>query len=149
MKTGSQLFLLLIVACMLAIGCNQNDAKTSSDHSMIKYVAYREGDTAVALIEQSKSVFKGVLEIKYRSAYIDSGDVKGIIKGDTLIGDFHFKHYGLAKWNRKPIAFLKSEDKLILGEGVLKLTVGFPHFNPAFPIDYDEKKQFVFHKELK
>lgn len=108
-----------------------------------RFTASHNGDTAIAILKISKSIFKGQLEIKYKRGYKDSGDVKGSVKGDTLIGDFHFKRYGI-QWKRDPIIFLKRGNKLIKGEGVIKYTFGFPGFNRKIPIDFNEKNVFVF-----
>lgn len=132
---------------MLMSGCFQNGSKRTPSRPLTKYIAHHDIDTAIALIDLSENSFKGLLEINYHGAFKDSGEVKGVVKGDTLIGDYHFQHYKLPKWFRKPITFLKKGDKLIMGEGVLKLTVGIPHFHPAIPIDFDENKRFVFEKK--
>ncbi|RYG07913.1 MAG: hypothetical protein EOO07_26545 [Chitinophagaceae bacterium] len=108
------------------------------------YKAYKKGQTATAIIYHSKEMFKGTLEIRYNGTYKDSGDVKGMVKGDTLIGEFHYLAYNLA-WKRKPVAFLIKKDRMVMGQGLTKLTVGIPHFNAEVPIDFNEKERFVFY----
>ncbi|MEJ7559663.1 MAG: hypothetical protein WKF66_15245 [Pedobacter sp.] len=115
----------------------------------VTYIASLKGDTAIATIEESKSLFKGVLEIRYKSGYKDSGNVKGFIKGDTLMGEYHFQRYWLPVWKRNPIIFLRKGDKLIMGKGVVTHTMGIPHYNNKFPVDYTESNSFVFRSAIK
>lgn len=102
----------------------------------VKYRATRGADTAFAELKVSEIDFRGILVITYSGGITDSGDVKGIAKGDTLIGDYSFQHYGLQQWHRKPIAFLKKNNKLIMGTGQTKMTFGVMHFDPNVVIDY-------------
>ncbi len=135
------LFLFLI---LLASSCSQGNKQTSTGLVKETYMAYRKGDTALLLLSHSKSLFKGTLQISYQSTFKDSGDVRGFIKGDTLIGDFSYRHYGQPTWYRDPIRMLKKGNKLIMGKGLPRLTVGIPNFSPAVPVDYNEKTQLVF-----
>lgn len=106
-------------------------------------MATRNGDTAIATLHITSETFKGVLEINYNGAYIDSGDVKGRVKGDTLIGDYHFQHYGLRPWKRKPIAFLKKGNRLVMGTGTIQYTWGRIHFDARDSILFPDTN-FVF-----
>jgi len=132
---------ILIVIIWLASCGNGTNKPTQLNYG--KYIAYNRGDTAIALLNISKKIFSGSLEINYHGAYKDSGEVKGIVKDDTLIGEFHFLHYQL-EWKRKPLALLRKKDKMIMGEGFTKFTVGIPHFDPQVPINFDENERFVF-----
>lgn len=123
------------------LSCNQNHPKAIP---ATKYVAYLNADTAFATMEISKALFKGVLEIRYNNGYKDSGNVKGFVKGDTLMGEYHYQKYWFPVWKRDPIIFLKKGDKLIMGKGSVKYTMGIPHYNNLYPIDYTETKHFVF-----
>ncbi|SOD12373.1 hypothetical protein [Pedobacter xixiisoli] len=131
-----------LVLSMLLIACNgRNNQPTKLTY--IKYISHYEYDSAVVVINKSKKIFSGYLRIGNGGDNIDSGQVKGVVKGDTLIGEFHFKHYQL-EWKRKPVAFLVKKDTLVMGEGLMKLTVGIPHFDPSVPIDFKDKKRLVF-----
>lgn len=143
-KSFGKYVLIICFILLLATGCGDS---TEQNNGIIKnkYRAYRKGDTATLLLSHSKSVFKGTLIINYGSTYTDSGGVRGFIVGDTLIGDFNYRHYGQPTWYRDPIRFLKKGNKLIMGKGVTQLTVGIPHFNPTVPVDYNEERQLVFY----
>jgi len=127
---------------LFVLACNSN-SNMPKPLVYKTYKAYQKGDTATAKIYHSKEMFKGTLEIQYKGTYKDSGDVKGVVKGDTLIGEFYFLTYKLA-WQRKPVAFLLKKDRMVMGQGLTKLTVGIPHFNTEVPIDFNEKERFVF-----
>jgi hypothetical protein len=132
-----------LVMLIMLFSCNSSHPARPAK---IKYIAYLNGDTAIATLEESKSLFKGVLEIRHKTGYKDSGDVKGFIKGDTLMGEYHFQQYWFPVWKRNPIIFLRKGDKLIMGKGVVKYTMGIPHYNNLYPVDYTESKHFVFTK---
>ena len=123
------------------LSCNQNHPKRNP---ATKYTAHLNNDTAFATMEISQALFKGVLEIRYKNGYKDSGDLKGFVKGDTLMGEYHYQKYWFPVWKRDPIIFLKKGDKLIMGKGTVKYTMGIPHYNNLYPIDYTETKHFVF-----
>lgn len=139
----NRIFYLLALAIFL-MACS-GKSKKPTQLTYVKYVSHYDGDSAVAIINKSKQMFSGFLSISNGGDNIDSGQVKGIVKGDTMIGEFHFKHYQL-EWKRKPVAFLIKEDTLVMGEGLMKLTVGIPHFDPSVPIDFKDKKRLVFVK---
>lgn len=137
--------LLFIITFVGIIGCNATEHKQGADH-LDSAIFILEGvqDTGKLLIKHTKSTFRGVLEITYNATYKDSGDVRGAIKGDTLIGDFSYQHYGLPKWIREPIVFLRRNNELIMGKGATVFTAGIPHFDPSVPIDFSDVKRLVF-----
>lgn len=143
MANLKSVFFILVLAILL-IACGSKSNKPTQ-LTYVKYVAHHDGDSAIAIINKSKKIFSGSLLISHGGDNIDSGQVKGIVKGDTLIGEFHFKHYQL-EWKRKPVAFLMKKDRIIMGEGLMKLTVGIPHFDPSVPINFDDKERMVLLK---
>jgi len=134
-------YFALVVLLAVILSCNQNHP---TQIPAKKYTAHLNNDTAFATMEISQALFKGVLEIRYKNGYKDSGDVKGFVKGDTLMGEYHYQKYWFPVWKRDPIIFLKKGDKLIMGKGTVKYTMGIPHYNNLYPIDYTETKHFVF-----
>jgi len=146
MRVTTSLLLLLSSFYLLASGCGQEKLPQDAPAPRIRYTAIRTGDTAILWLQQSVATFKGQMEIHYKKGYKDSGDVRGGIRGDTLFGDYLFQSYGLPKWQRNPLMLLQKSGKLVMGGGEFKLTMGIPHFNRRFPIDFDEEKRFVFKK---
>ncbi len=131
-------FILLI----LLISCNSKEDKEK--YNRVFYRAVNNKDTAILDININAKRFYGRYEILYHQVGKDSGDVRGDLKGDTLRGDFHFISNG-GGWKRIPIALLKKENKLFLGNGVIATYFNLPCFMPGVPIEYNDSK-FVFEK---
>jgi hypothetical protein len=135
-------FLCLII--FLAVyGCSGANVEKSNAKTL--YHAISEDDTATFNINLTDKEFFGQLEINYHGAYKDSGDVTGIVKGDTLKGTYRFQHYGIEAWNRTPIALLKKDGKLIMGVGSMEIYMNIHYFKKNVPINYENPK-FVFEK---
>lgn len=142
MKVTKPLLLCAIsVLVPLIQACNRQEKKVT--HA--SYLAIKGADTAILKLVITGTQFTGQYEVNYHGSFKDSGDVKGAIKGDTLIGDYHFQHYGLEKWLRGPIALLKKDGRLILGTGTLESYMGINYFKKGAPIDYSAPK-FIFQK---
>ena len=136
---------ILSLLILFLISCNSKEEK--DNYNRVFYRAVNGNDTAILDINISDKRFYGRYEISYYKVGKDSGDVRGDIKGDTLRGDFHFISNG-GSWKRIPLALLKKENKLFLGEGVIATYFNLPCFMPGTPIQYD-KSGFVFEKEEK
>jgi hypothetical protein len=131
---------LLFLIVIAIVSCNSKDEK--SKYNQIVYQAVNEKDTATLSIHINDKRFYGHYEVLYHKIGKDSGDVRGDIKGDTLRGDFHFISNG-GSWKRIPLALLKKEDKLLLGNGIITTYFNLPCFMPGTPIEYNNAK-FVF-----
>lgn len=140
MKVTKPLFIFALSVILLVIqGCDSREKRIVRT----SYLAIKGADTAILKLVITGTQFTGQYEINYHGSFKDSGDVKGAIKGDTLIGDYHFQHYGLEKWLRGPIALLKKDGRLILGTGELESYMGINYFKRGAPIDYSTPK-FIF-----
>lgn len=136
--------LLLILGMIFILsGCNNTEPDRHATKTL--YQAINNGDTATFKIKLTDKEFYGQYEINYHGAYKDSGDVTGIVKGDTLKGTYRFQHYGIEKWHTTPIALLKKDDQLIMGEGSLEIYMNIPYFKKHIPINY-KNPRFVFEK---
>lgn len=135
---------LCLILIIITSGCGSNSDVDKSDIKT-QYNAVNKIDTASLNIKLTDKEFYGQLEINYRGLYKDSGDVSGIVQGDTLKGTFRFQHYGIENWHTRPIALLKKDNKLIMGEGAMEIYMGMYYFKKNRPIDYQRPK-FVFQK---
>lgn len=134
-KIVSFLFIILIASCQ----------KKEIKEYRTFYRAVNGNDTAILSIGTNKKRFFGNYEIYYGSKAIkDSGNVDGLISGDTLRGKFKYRTYG-GGVNIVPIIFLKQDDKIILGSGVAASFMNLVYFMPEYPIEFDNS-QFVFKK---
>lgn len=105
-----------------------------------------QADTATLNIVLTAKEFYGQLEINYRGAFKDSGNVTGIVTGDTLKGTYRFQHYGMEKWHNIPIALLKNDGRLIMGEGPTEIYMNMRYFIKNRPISYKNPK-FIFNRD--
>ncbi len=141
---------LVLVFSIVCFACNrekgveeQMDVKTT-----VCYIAVADKDTAWLKIDTAGTEFLGVFQLnntKQKRRHI--GQVKGVLRGDTLKGHFDFKVNDVDKWYRNPIAFLKSDGKLIMGVGATSMVWGSPYFDEKVPIDFSRGK-FVFEEGL-
>lgn len=138
MKYTIKLLFIWIVA--VATGCNH-----ASDEIKIPYQAVAKNDTASLKIILKKKEFYGQLEVNYGGLYKDSGDVSGIVKGDTLKGTFYYQRYGKGTKRRIPIALLKKDHKLVMGVGEMEVFMNITFFKKSVPVDY-QKAKFVFQR---
>ncbi|TDP02978.1 hypothetical protein [Flavobacterium sp. 245] len=135
-KNSFPFFLLIMI---FVISCNSKENK--NDYQEIVYLAVNQKDTAFLTIKINEKRFYGRYEILYHQLGKDSGDVRGDIKGDTLRGDFHFISNG-GSWKRVPLALLKKDKNLLLGNGVVGTYMNLPCFIQG-TLNYNEPK-FVF-----
>lgn len=130
--------MIAICSCSSTESIDKNDVKRL-------YSGINKSDTAKLFIKLTDKEFYGQLEINYPGAFKDSGDVSGIVKGDTLKGTYRYQHYGIVKWHSMPISLLKKHNQLIMGEGPMEIYMGMYYFKKNRPIDY-KKPKFVFEK---
>lgn len=124
-----------------------NNYKGDQNSTKILYQGINNLDTAILKVKLiDDKTFYGQLEINYHGAYKDSGNVTGIIKGDTLKGSYHFQHYRIETWRRIPIALLKKDDKLIMGMGSMEIYMNITYFKKNTPINY-KNPLFIFDRQ--
>lgn len=149
MKIQTLSFAVVIAAGITIIyGCNQSDSNKSAnaDRKGVTtkcYQAVYEQDTVTLSYDQKGTVISdGRLTFRYGDGKLDDGTLKGLMKGDTLIGEYSFKSHD-GRWYRNPVAFLAKDNKLVLGVGKFEVAWGRTYFKKNEPIDYD-KGRFVF-----
>jgi len=136
-----------VIAFSLFCGCGQkNTEEMSRDiaRRMVKYKAVYERDTALLSIFNKGNKVEGDLQFIYSNGINLKGSVKGEVKGDTLLADYHYKGRN-GEWHRNPIALLKKDGRLLMGVGEREFAWGRTYFSRNVPIDY-EKGRFVFYK---
>lgn len=139
--------LLPPIKCALLLfifyGCSRPNELNVVESSSVSYIAVAGPDTAWLDLTVKGTTFKGRCAINYGNRFVDSGEVKGLIRGDSLLGDFHYLHYGL-EWKRVAFALLKDGDKLAMGEGGQGEYFNIPYFKPD-ELRFDSVR-FVFRK---
>ncbi|MEL1245555.1 hypothetical protein AAEO56_14870 [Flavobacterium sp. DGU11] len=131
--------MLTLIPMVYACNSKENEFKDNST----QYRAIKERDTAYLFLSMGEERFYGKYEIHYGASGRDKGDVRGEIKGDTLLGEFYFKPYGGGEKKRAPFVVLKKDGKLLLGKGVESSYLNISFYMPDIPIDYSDPA-FIF-----
>lgn len=119
------------------IGCREPVKQTLS------YQAVNKNDTAEINLNVRNKHFFGYCKINYNGSIINAGNIRGDVKGDTLIGSFRYRLPNTALFKSVPIALLKKNNRLIMGRGVISSYLNIPFYMEEVPIDYNNPK-FVF-----
>ena len=131
---------LLLVFCVIIISCGKNNEKGIQ----FSYRSINDRDTALlryTKLEDNR--FFGQYEVIYGESRKDSGEIRGIISGDTLKGSFYYTSYGGGVLKRYPVAMLKRENKWLLGKGIISVYMGIPYFLKGDTINYSNP-EFIF-----
>lgn len=138
--------IILLAFTLLISSCNFFKKDEPLDQAkLICFLAIDKGDTAMLKIDTTAHEMRGLLTINFGGIKKYSGQVKGVVRGDTLKGHFDFTVNGVDKWYRNPISLINNDGKLTMGVGEFVMIWGSPHFNPKIPIDYT-KGRFVFNR---
>lgn len=119
--------LLIVVALSLFIACQSNpttpdikdttgiDANHTALTTQSCYTYIKNKDTASLTLITSGQIATGELSYQWFEKDKNKGDVRGEMRGDTLVADYTFMSEG--KESVRQVVFLKSKDKLIEGFG--------------------------------
>lgn len=129
------LFALLTVACQSDIPKEEYRNYTATHKNVKAYMNLRLGE----------KTFHGKYRIVFPGNAIDSGEVKGKVLNDTLMGDYRFKQYGWKEMKIRPFILLHKGDSLIQGTGMELLYLGVFYFAPE-SISF-ENPRFVFYPD--
>lgn len=139
---------VLIGVCVVFSAIVFSCADGNKKEKQFYYRAIKDKDTVfLNFIKLEDNRFYGQYEIRYGQSRKDSGEVRGIISGDTIKGSFYYQPYGGGVLKRYPIALLKRKKKLLLGKGVISVYMGIPSYLKGDPINYSNP-EFVF-EEIK
>ncbi|OMQ08795.1 hypothetical protein [[Flexibacter] sp. ATCC 35103] len=144
----------LVISCLLLsfVGlqsCKKNeeqkkvvDPEAEKPVSTQCYKAVYEKDTLDLTLNTLKNgKIAGNMVMKVASATERTGDVTGEFRGDTLFVDYTFVEItNKNKTFKNPMAFLKRDNQLILGNGTMQTTMGVTYLVKDKPIDFDRVK---------
>ncbi|OXB05023.1 hypothetical protein [Flavobacterium pectinovorum] len=106
------------------------------------YKAIYEKDTIDLKLNTLKNgKLTGDMVMKVAPSTVRTGEVAGEFHGDTLFVDYTFKE--LASKDRifkNPMALLKRDKQLILGNGTMQTTMGVTYLVKDKPIDFESVK---------
>lgn len=149
------LFCLLLI-CIGFESCNKKESPKNAEDAPIQaekplivecYNALYENDTIYLKINTLKdSVITGNMVMKIIDMPEKVGEISGKFNGDTLFVDYKFIQGKNEKVTFKnPMAFLKKDNGLILGNGKIETHLGRSYFAKGTPIDFDRVK-YIFTK---
>jgi len=106
------------------------------------YKAIYEKDTIDLKLNTLKNgKLAGDMIMKVAPATVKTGEVSGEFHGDTLFIDYTFKDSATKdRIFKNPMALLKRDKQLILGNGTMQTTMGVTYLVKDKPIDFDRVK---------
>ncbi|MCK8142941.1 hypothetical protein MW871_15175 [Flavobacterium sp. I-SCBP12n] len=139
----------LLFSCVIFGSCKNNQSEkipvAAPEEAPVKvecYTALYEKDTIALKMNTFKDGhITGNMDMVMANTPKYVGEVAGEFRGDTL-----FVSYTYIQGNNKettfknPMAFLKRDNQLILGNGKIEVTLGAGHFVSGEPIDFDRVK---------
>ncbi|WP_313804584.1 hypothetical protein [Flavobacterium sp.] len=93
------------------------------------YQASAKENSALLQVQSKAGQFYGHCKIQYAEGVVDSGEVRGIVAGDTLRGIFNYVSYGGTR-AVKPFLLLKSGDTLKQASGTTYTYLEIPYYFP-------------------
>lgn len=140
----------MFLTCIAFVSCNKNQSqKTIEDQALAEkpvsvqcYIALYEKDTIDLKVNTLKNgKITGTMDMKLLNMPIKFGKISGEFRGDTLFADYTFIQGTNDKVIFKnPMAFLKSGNTLILGNGKIITYLGVSSFAKGEPIDFENVK---------
>ncbi|WKL48057.1 hypothetical protein Q1W71_24295 [Flavobacterium pectinovorum] len=106
------------------------------------YKAIYEKDTIDLKLNTLKNgKLTGDMVMKVAPSTVRTGEVAGEFHGDTLFVDYTFKELASKdKIFKNPMALLKRDKQLILGNGTMQTTMGVTYLVKDKPIDFESVK---------
>jgi hypothetical protein len=106
------------------------------------YKAVYENDTINLKFNTLKNgKLSGDMQMKVYGSPEKVGEITGEFHGDTIFADYTFQEKtNKTKTFKNPMAFLKRDKQLILGNGTMQTTMGVTYIVKDKPIDFDRVK---------
>lgn len=130
--------------------CNKKQSQSSTEEQILEekpvgvhcYIACFEKDTIDLKINTLKDgKISGIMDMKLLNMPIKTGKIAGKFRGDTLFVDYSFIQGTNEKVVFKnPMAFLKKQNGLILGNGKVETYLGTSYFAKGEKIDFENVK---------
>jgi len=139
----------LLLAAIGLTSCKNNDAEKKpavmeigEPINVACYKAIYEQDTLNLKINTFKNgEIKGDMVMAIKNMPKKTGLIVGEFRGDTLFANYTFIQGTFKeKTFKNPMAFLKRDNQLILGNGKIETTMGASYFIKGEPIDFDKVK---------
>lgn len=136
----------LLFTCIGLQSCKDNKKETvvaiETPTNVDCYKAIYEKDTLDMRINNLKDgKVTGSLQMVLAASPTKMGELAGAFRGDTLFVSYTFTDASNKdKTFKNPMAFLKKDNQLILGNGEIETTMGASYFVKDKLIDFDQVK---------
>lgn len=139
----------LLLACIGLESCNKNQSQKDADNQIVDekptsvqcYKALYDKDTIELKINTlSTGKITGDMVMKVFNKAEKVGTIAGEFRGDTLFADYSFVSGKDKAVYKNPMALLKRNNELILGNGKIETYLGASYFVKGQPIDFDNVK---------
>jgi hypothetical protein len=110
---------LICVSLLFLMGCGG----PTYDSQYFRAISEDKKDTAFLKLQLSSTNFYGDYQVNYNGNEKDDGTISGHVNGDTLIGKYTYLSRDHVK-SSSPVAFLKSNENLKLGSGLMGKYLG-------------------------
>lgn len=146
----------LVLPCLLVIcigfqSCKNEEKQKEAEAAKAEAEKIVSTDCYKAIYEQDTIDLKlntlkngkltGDMVMKVAPSTVRTGEVAGEFHGDTLFIDYTFKDSANKdKIFKNPMALLKRDKQLILGNGTMQTTMGVTYLVKDKPIDFDRVK---------
>lgn len=144
MKNLSLFCLLLFSIVISSCKDNKKEETLTAEKplSVQCYKAIYEQDTLDLKINTLKNgKITGNMEMAIFNSPKKMGEISGEFRGDTLFANYVFKEAGNKdRTFKNPMAFLKQNNELILGNGEIETSLGASYFVKGKPIDFTQVK---------
>lgn len=141
----------LLVICLGFQSCKNDEKQKEAEAAKAEgekivstdcFKAIYEKDTIDLKLNTLKNgKLTGDMVMKVAPSTVRTGEVAGEFHGDTLFIDYTFKDSASKdKIFKNPMALLKRDKQLILGNGTMQTTMGVTYLVKDKPIDFDRVK---------
>jgi hypothetical protein len=137
----------LLLACIGLQSCKKEESKkeVKTDEKPVSIQCYKatyEKDIIDLKLNTLKNgKITGDMMMKVTGSPEKNGEIQGEFHGDTLFVDYTFTEGGNKnRIFKNPMAFLKKEKELILGNGTMQTTMGVTYLVKDQPIDFERVK---------
>jgi len=132
---------IILGSCKNKVDETEQVVETDAVISTECYLAVYEKDTLDLTVTTLKSgKVSGNLEMRIFEKPSKNGKIEGGFSGDTLFADYTFVEKVAGTTYKNPLALLKKENRLILGNGQIQTTMGVSYLVKDVPIDFDKVK---------
>ena len=117
--------IILVLFIAILLGCSH---KKKLNENEKHYVHIDGRDTTRIRLIRFPDRFYGEMVNTKPGGYRVTGEISGNVKGDTLIGDYHYTPYKWKEKKRVPFAVLADGNNYLEGKGKVLIYMGIPYY---------------------